>query len=158
MVTWQQLVPLYLAYRGARDHSDAPATEAAIASAQGLARATVGRDLPHELIGLWHVVAGLDFNGTLIFPPRERPEPEFMAGLVETNTDLPAPPPYIHIGSFGDEFLSWNAADDSYATIDAINQHPIPSYDSFDALVDEYVGRYLVTWARKRAPQLLEGL
>ncbi len=157
MLTWQRTVPIYLAYREARDHADAPATDAAIDEAQRLCRTQVGRDLPAELVEVWRVVAGVDFNGTLIFPPRERPEPEYMAGFIETNLDLPAPAPYVHIGSFGDEFLSWDSTTDTYAKIDRISQDPMPAFRTFDALIDEHFGRYLVKWAAKRAPELLEG-
>ncbi len=153
-VTWRRTLSLYLAYREARDHNDAPATEADIEQAQALAQDLVGHPLPSDVVELWREVAGLDFNGTVIFAPRERPAPAFLAGLVETNTELPAPAPYLHLGTYGDEFLSWNSADGSYAMIDRLSHAPLPTFTTFDELIEEHFGR-LVTWAAKRAPHLL---
>lgn len=156
MMPWQQSLRLYLAYRTARHHSDLPADPAAVEQAQGLCRTTTGGQLPGEIVSLWQTVAGVDFNGTLIFPPVEIHEPDFVPGLVETNRDLPEPP-YLHIGSFGDEHISWDGADGSYVKIDKISSQVLPAFDSFDDLLEEHFGRYLVTWAERRAPELLEG-
>lgn len=157
MTNWQRTVAIYLAYRIARQHRDTPASPAAVGQAEQFCRTSTGTGLPAELFGLWQVVSGMDFNGTVLFAPREQAGPDSVAGLVETNEALLAHPPYLHVGSFGDEFLSWNCATTTYALIDKISQDPVEAYRTFDDLIEEHFGRHLSKWASNRAPELLEG-
>lgn len=71
---WRRTPAIYLAYRVARGHTDSPTTDAAREAAEVWSR-TAGRSLPAELVELWRVVAGVDFNGSVLFGPVERPEP-----------------------------------------------------------------------------------
>ncbi|HQE30523.1 MAG TPA: hypothetical protein PLG38_00695 [Propionibacteriaceae bacterium] len=71
---WRRTLAIDLAYRVARGHTDCPTTDAALEAAEVWSR-TAGRSLPAELVELWRVVAGVDFNGSVLFGPVERPEP-----------------------------------------------------------------------------------
>ena len=61
---------------------------------------------------------------------------------------LEPPAPHVHIGSYGDELLSWNSSDGSYATVDRLSDVSIPAYESFGDLIEEHLGRHLVKWPR----------
>ncbi|MDO5285316.1 MAG: hypothetical protein Q4G45_00620 [Actinomycetia bacterium] len=117
-----------------------PARVEDVEAARAFVRRLRGAEVPEEIVELWSVSAVVDFSGGAIFAPRAGYEPLPHTGLVEENLRCDPPAGFLHVGTIGDEWLSWCVEDGAYYQIDKVSWSPLYTHARFEEMFYEHIG------------------
>jgi len=121
-----------------------PASPAAIARARRFVVDLVGVELPPEFPRLWELTNGIDYSGAVLFGAEVILEPSlYIQGLVEENEMFSPPAPFVHVGSRGDEWISWHSQEDAYYLVDKISDDPMFKRVGFMEMLWHYIAEGL---------------